>query len=93
MLELGVESRASWDDRCGENSRRKNQREGGGEQAIGIGSEGHWGSPKSYLVSCRPFLRDTQHLAGGVPNLKNGGILRFLRFRFLNHPFINPKGW
>ena len=40
-----------------------------------------------------PFAPDAQNCAGGVPNSKNGGILRFSEYSFMKHLFINPKGW
>lgn len=39
------------------------------------------------------FAPDAQKVAGGVPNLKNGGILRFSEYSFMKALFINPKGW
>jgi hypothetical protein len=38
-------------------------------------------------------LLDAQHIAGGVPNLKNGGILRILLHALLNSRLTNPNIW
>jgi len=41
----------------------------------------------------RTISLDVRYFAGGVPNSKNGGILRFREIPFMNRPFINPKVW
>jgi len=44
-------------------------------------------------VPVRPSRRVAQYTASGVPVLKNGRILRFLRVLRSERLFINPKGW
>jgi hypothetical protein len=41
----------------------------------------------------RTISPDANNIAGGVPVSKNGRILRFSEHSFMNHSFINPKGW
>ena len=93
----GLSSGDDWrcrHDGVSEQGCRYDERESSSDETVCSVGGGHGWSPKyQVLVRSPGFSEDTKDIAGGVPNLKNGGILRFTSCYDADDLFMIPKGW